>query len=172
MIDTHGLVLGELAVREQLISPDQLDAAIAKQEEENYRTKLGQVLVEQGVLPAETVADLLSRQKDAISRYEKTLSASGLFGRLAVEHGFVEEKGLALCIRKQLRLDGEGKKVRIGQILVREGLMSIEQFWKIISLQSSFQCGGCAASLETPRFEKFALLCAKCGHPALVLEDF
>ena len=171
MIDTSGLVIGELAVRENLITRAQLEEAVTHQEDSGYKSRLGEILVEKNALSSEKLNDLLVRQKEAITEYEKLISVSGLFGRIAVDRGLITEKQLAVCIRTQLKLDGEGDRVRIGQVMLQNKLIAIQQFWEIIHAQGSFKCGACNASLENPGFDENKILCEKCGLPALVLED-
>jgi len=171
MIDTQGLVMGELAIREQLVTPEQLEAAVSRQREIQFEKKLGEILVEQGAMTQEKMDDLLTRQKDALKQYEKAISAGGLFGRLAMEFGLVHPDKLADAIRRQLYHDRHGIKAKIGQILVWEGALSIEGFWKILQMQTDFKCPACHESLNDPKFGKMAILCSKCGKPAIVLDD-
>src|SRR5579864_2389771 len=54
--------MGDLLVKEKVITPEQLDAALKRQKETGNKKRLGSVLVELGVLSDEDVTNFLSRQ--------------------------------------------------------------------------------------------------------------
>lgn len=171
-MNTRELVLGELAILEKLITQAQLDQAIEAQEKARDQRALGEVLVELRLLSRPQLERLLTKQKELIAQYERTATASGLFGRLAVESGYMTERQLGACIRTQLRLKSQGKDVKIGQIMLANGYVTMEQFWEILRAQGDFVCGTCNRVLETPKYEKNAILCDTCGRPAVVLQGF
>ncbi|HVE41298.1 MAG TPA: zinc ribbon domain-containing protein [Planctomycetota bacterium] len=171
MLDTRGLVIGELAVRDRLISRDQLDDVVSVQQKGGFSQPLGSLMLEQRLLTRPQLDGLLQRQKQVLQDYEKILSVSGLFGRIAIELGMIGEKELAEAIRRQLALDFEGKHTKIGQILLSMKAISPAQFWEVIHSQGVFKCGDCGHTLDQPRFEKSSIHCEKCGRPALSLLD-
>lgn len=171
MLDTRGLVIGELAVREKLIDRSQLDRIVALQERKGFAQPLGALMLEQKLLTHQQLESLLKRQRQALSEYERSLAVSGLFGRIAIERGYITERELGEAIRQQLAMDGEGKRVKIGQILIRMKAMTLVQFWEIIHAQGLFKCSTCGHLLDTPRVQGTSLLCEKCHKPALVLEE-
>ena len=105
MLDTRGLVIGELAVRDHLISRDQLDDVVEVQQRGGFSRPLGSLMLERKILTKEQLDGLLQRQKQVLVEYEKTLSVSGLFGRIAIEIGLIGERHLAEAIRRQLAAD-------------------------------------------------------------------
>lgn len=171
MLDTRGLVIGELAVREKILMREQLDALVGLQQSRGYAQPLGALMIEQGLVTHDQLESLLRRQKQALADYERSLSVSGLFGRIAIERGFIGEKELSNAIRQQLELDYEGKRLKIGQILIRMKAMSPVQFWEIIHAQGLFKCGACGHELDAPRLEGTSLFCEKCGNQALSLDE-
>jgi predicted RNA-binding Zn-ribbon protein involved in translation (DUF1610 family) len=171
MLDTRGLVIGELAVRENLITRDQLERVVSIQEDRGFSQPLGALMLEQKLLTHPQLEDLLKRQRQALSQYERSVSVSGLFGRIAIERGYITERELAEAIRRQLALDGEGKRVKIGQILIRMKAMTLIQFWEIIHAQGLFKCHSCGHILDAPRIEGQSLLCEKCGKAAIVVDE-
>src|SRR5215468_8736830 len=54
--------LGDLLVKEKIITPEQLDAAVRKQKENGANVRLGSVLVQLGFVTDEEVTNFLSRQ--------------------------------------------------------------------------------------------------------------
>jgi len=171
MLDTRGLVIGELAVRDRLISRDQLEDVVAVQQKGGFSQPLGSLMLDRKLLTRPQLDGLLKRQKQVLQDYEKILSVSGLFGRIAIELGMIGEKQLAEAIRRQLALDYEGKHTKIGQILLAMKSISPAQFWEVIHSQGMFRCGDCGHTLDKPKFEKSAIHCEKCGKPALSLDE-
>lgn len=171
MLDTRGLVIGELAVRDRLISRDQLEDVVAVQQKGGFSQPLGSLMLERKLLTRPQLDGLLKRQKQALQEYEKTLSVSGLFGRIAIEIGLISEKQLAEAIRRQLAADFEGKHTKIGQILLAMKAIAPEQFWEVIHSQGVFRCGNCGHTLDKPKIQKTAIHCEKCGKPALSLDE-
>src|SRR6185295_16743406 len=107
MLDTRGLVIGELAVRDRLISRDQLEDVVEVQQKGGFSQPLGSLMLERKLLTRPQLDGLLKRQKQVLADYEKTLSVSGLFGRIAIELDMIGEKQLAEAIRRQLSHDFE-----------------------------------------------------------------
>jgi hypothetical protein len=171
MLDTRGLVIGELAVRDRLITREQLEDVVALQSKGGFSQPLGSLMLERKLLTKDQLDNLLKRQKEALLEYEKALSVSGLFGRIAIEVGMITEKQLAEAIRRQLALDFEGKHTKIGQILLAMKAIRPSGFWEIIRAQGTFRCAECGHVLDEPRFEKTAIHCEKCGKPTLSLDE-
>ncbi len=171
MLDTRGLVIGELAVREKILTREQLDSLVSLQQGRGYAQPLGALMIEKGLVTHDGLESLLRRQRQALADYERALSVSGLFGQIAIERGYITEKELSHAIRQQLELDYEGKRPKIGQILIRMKAMTPVQFWEIIHAQGLFKCGSCNHVLDTPRLEGTSLFCEKCSKPALSLDD-
>jgi hypothetical protein len=171
MLDTRGLVIGELAIREKLLTREQLEDVIGLQQKAGFAQPIGSLMLERKFLTRDQLDGLLRRQKQAIAEYEKNLSVSGLFGRMAIEMGFISERDLAAAIRRQLALDYEGRHAKIGQILIGMKALTPMQFWEIIHAQGLFRCGSCGHILDSPRLQGNSLYCEKCNKPALSLEE-
>jgi len=171
MLDTRGLVIGELAVRDRLISRDQLEDVVDVQQKGGFSQPLGSLMLERKLLTRPQLDGLLKRQKQVLQDYEKTLSVSGLFGRIAIELGMIGEKQLAEAIRRQLAADFDGRHTKIGQILLAMKALSPRQFWDVIHSQGAFRCGGCGHTLDKPKILKAAIHCEKCAKPALSLDE-
>lgn len=171
MLDTRGLVIGELAVRDRLISREQLEDVVDVQQKGGFSQPLGSLMLERKILTKEQLDSLLQRQKQVLRDYEKTLSVSGLFGRIAIEIGLIGERQLAEAIRRQLAADFEGKHTKIGQILLAMRAITPGDFWEVIHSQGVFRCGDCGHTLDNPKILKTAIHCEKCGKPVLALDE-
>src|SRR5262247_2850553 len=66
MLDTRGLVLGELAVRDHLISRDQLEDVVDVQEKGGFSQPLGSLMLERKLLTRPQLDGLLLRQKQVL----------------------------------------------------------------------------------------------------------
>ena len=171
MLDTRGLVIGELSVRENYLTREELEELVGLQQRNGFTQPLGALMLERKIITREQLDALLKRQRQVITDYEKALSVSGLFGRIAIEQGYISEKQLAEAIRRQLAMDFDGKHAKIGQILLRQKAITPAQFWEIIRSQGVFKCGSCGHTLDQPRIDNAAIFCEKCSKPALSLED-
>lgn len=164
-MDTKALVLGEIAVREGLLTAEQLEEALRQHAEERFIRPVGEILQERGWLTAAQIETLLERQSELISEFEQTASVSRLFGRLAVEKGFLTEEQLQLGVRQQLRQHARGFRVKIGAVLIQMGLIDIRKFWDVLKMQGDFKCGACSHLLAAPRFLQGTILCEQCSTP-------
>ncbi|HLF94260.1 MAG TPA: hypothetical protein VJB14_12425, partial [Planctomycetota bacterium] len=164
-------VIGELAIRHKFLTRPQLEEVVGLQQKNGFTQPLGALMLEKKFLSREQLDTLLRQQRQAITDYERALSVSGLFGRIAIERGHITEHELAAAIRQQLELDGQGKRHKIGQILIRMKSLSLIQFWEIIHAQGLFRCGGCGHGLDAPRIQGSSIFCEKCGKAALSLDE-
>lgn len=150
----QGLLLGEIAVREKLVTRTQLDAALTAQDRAPNR-RIGQVLVERGYLRPDQVEWALARQRE---RFVPTLLGPVLISRsLATE--FQVHEGLRL----QGRLSELGIRPvpRLGEILVKRGALTAAALDAAIEIQSlkRLGCPGCGDS-----FDPVARTCGRCGR--------
>jgi hypothetical protein len=56
-------------------------------------------------------------------------------GLLAVGQGMVLRNDLARCLRRQVRLKQAGIRLRLGQVLVKEDLISTSQLVRLLGVQ-------------------------------------
>ncbi len=169
MADVRGLVLGELAVKEKILTEDDLDVCVQQQIDERYKRPLGEIMVAKGYIDQEGLDDLLRRQKEVITEYERTAETAQLFGRIAVAQRFITEEQLASAIRAQIRKESRGQGAKIGQVMIEMELIDIQQFWSILHAQGDFTCAACAQVLERPFFRGETVLCEYCKSPAFTV---
>jgi len=84
--------------------------------------------------------------------------AQAQFGTLAVRRGFVTQDQLSVCLHDQKQTTG----VMIGQIMMRRGLLSTEQFLEVLRLQERCRqvCGSCGGAYM---IEDGGRSCPRCG---------
>ncbi len=160
------LLLGEMALRHQLVSEEHLDLCIQQQIDERYRRPLGQIMIERGILQGDVLEALLRTQRRAIEEFERSAEYGQLFGKTALLKGFVTEEKLAQAVRAQARKHARGVKAKLGQVMIELGLITIAQFWEIIHEQGDFTCGNCRQRIDRPLFRGTMILCQSCKSPA------
>jgi DNA-binding response OmpR family regulator len=164
------LLLGGLAVREGLVTPDALREALAVQDR-NASRKLGEILVERFVLSPPDLDRLLDAQSRAFGGEGE--EPDGLLGRLLVARGLATAFPVREALRFQGRLVEAGVKPvpRLGEILVKRGVLSSASLATALRLQSflHYRCPSCGARIGfQPGTASDA--CASCGAhvPALL----
>ena len=63
-------------------------------------------------------------------------TSSGLFGNLAVQHGFLTQEQLELCLRVQTKL---GNRHHLGALMVHRGFLTEQQLRELLALQQAGQ---------------------------------
>jgi hypothetical protein len=165
-VDIKQLVLGEIAVREGVLTPTQLDECMQQQIDERFARPLGEIIVEKGFITREELDELLERQQKLIGEFERTANVAGLFGRIAVQKGYLTEEQLEEAVRAQLRQHARGFRSKIGQVMIQQGYLDIQKFWEVLHAQGDMECGVCHHTLEKPWFKGTTVLCENCKTPA------
>lgn len=169
MKETRDLIIGEIAAREGLVTPAQLEDCLRQQIDERYARPLGEIMMERGIVGRDTLGRLLEVQRAAIDEFERRTEASGLFGRIAAAKGFITEEQRTQAVRAQIRLHTRGGRAKIGQIMLEMGLLDIQRFWEVLREQGEFRCGNCKAVLQNPWFRGMTVLCEDCKTPAFTV---
>ncbi len=127
------LTIGEILIQDRLATREQVTAALEQQLNGDPR-RLGEILVEQGVLTSQTVLEVLLKQqqlrKKAAAESGNAVSASpetadpgaaimaGSLGDLLVKSGKVDKGKVLAALQKQ---EQNRDPRRLGEILVEEG---------------------------------------------------
>jgi hypothetical protein len=158
-------LLGQIALQEGFITPDQLEECLRLQDAAQGKT-LGVILVEKGYLSPDRLQTLAEIQKRRFDALHADPSRGGLFGQLAVRHGYLTQNQLSQGLRQQELQARSGSSLQLGQILMRQGSLSLAGFLQVLQLQrlEVVKCPACDAffDVSAARGEnKFA--CSKCG---------
>ncbi|MEK7470363.1 MAG: protein kinase [Planctomycetota bacterium] len=168
----HGseeILLGKLALAHGLVTREQLDFAVAEQEA--TKRPLGEVLVARGFIVSIDLQTLLAEQERNLQkRHSTTLirKQDSLFGKVAIALHFVRAEDAHAAVREQARLEGLGRKVRLGKILVERGLISTDQVAHILDYQKKqiLCCEKCDALFNAPKVASGQVFkCRSCGEP-------
>jgi hypothetical protein len=118
--------LGDYLLAHNLITADDLTAALAKQREwldQSRPIALGDLLVEQGRLSAhDLVRVLMLQQLDRLQ--EPATSAAPPLGELLVRAGFITADQLAAALTVQAEVRQRGETIRLGEILIAAGAVT------------------------------------------------
>ncbi|HXG62782.1 MAG TPA: serine/threonine-protein kinase [Planctomycetota bacterium] len=166
------LLLGKIALREGLVTKEQLFDCLQAQERNPSRS-LGSILISRGYLRQEDVDRLVRLQKQAF----ETDPSSGaprrrgpLFGKILVDRGLATEYQVNECLRLQGRMAELGIQPvpALGEILIRRGYLDREAVETALQLQNLelYTCPDCGAPLEggpepDPSGQTYA--CRACG---------
>jgi serine/threonine protein kinase len=163
-----GFLIGKIALREGLITKEQLYDALVAQERNPAKT-LGQIFVSRGYLKNEDVERLLALQRKAIEDAGSASAAphSGLLGRILIEKGLATEYHVNECLRLQGRLIelGISPVPQLGEILVKRGYVKRSAVDAALQMQnlSLYSCPECGAHIELPPGEsRDDIVCPGC----------
>ena len=161
------LLLGRIAVREGLLTREQLYDCLTAQER-NPARKIGQVMVARGYLKQADVERILEIQQRALG--EVPASRGSLLGRILIERGLATEFQVNECLRMQGRLIDLGitPLPRLGEILVKRGYIKRDAVETALQFQNLllYTCPECHARINVGSAEGSAprdFTCAQCG---------
>jgi serine/threonine protein kinase/predicted RNA-binding Zn-ribbon protein involved in translation (DUF1610 family) len=166
------LLIGKIALREGLITREQLFDCLQAQERNPSRS-IGSIMVSRGYLRQEDVDRLVELQRKA---FEATPEGDGtpnrrsiLIGKILADRGLATEYQVNECLRLQGRMTELGIKPvpQLGEILLRRSYVNKEALETALQLQNLqlYTCPDCGASIdipaESPAREEYK--CSACG---------
>jgi serine/threonine protein kinase len=166
------LLLGKIALREGLITREQLFDCLQAQER-NPSKSIGSIMVARGYLRNEDVERLVEIQKKAFEGGPEGTSTqnrrSVLLGKILVDRGLATEYQVNECLRLQGRMSelGINPVPQLGEILLRRNYVDKAALETALQLQNLqlYTCPECNAAIEiadatAPREE---IKCKVCG---------
>ncbi|MBI4575145.1 MAG: hypothetical protein HY722_02660 [Planctomycetes bacterium] len=131
-------LLGMIALRQQVVTREDLLGCVQIQEE---RERTGDtvpievVLRDEGLISEPQLAALRAAHHASIVR-----QGDHLFGKIALKNDLVTQRQLKSCLlEQQIRYKHARKLVRVGEILVRRGLITPQQFRAVARAQQRIQ---------------------------------
>ncbi len=170
--------IGRLAVGRGHLTDSQLRNALAEQSRGPSR-RLGEILVARGFLTESGLRRLLREQKEARAASPSSRHDSSFLGRILAHGGQVTLDQIDRCLKiqeEEIRA-GVHPAPRLGEILVREGLVPAEVVAEALARQRKtiLSCPACGLRLNTTEFNPAgAYPCSRCGtamSPLRVLDD-
>lgn len=159
------LLLGRIALREGLITKEQLYDCLIAQERNPART-LGALLISRGYLRHEDIQKLLDLQSRAMGGSPARHGA--LLGQILVRNGLATEYQVNECLRLQGRMADLGIQPvpQLGQVMMKRGYLKREALETALQLQNLtlYTCPECGAPVDTAGGAAGAdPVCARCG---------
>lgn len=112
--------------------------------------RLGSILVLKGLLTVEQVHEVLQEQQAILGQNSSTDTAPRVigeypFGRALLREGLATEAELHECLRIQEQLARQGRVVRLGEIMVQQGYMTVADVHRALSRQQKaiYRCPVC-----------------------------
>ncbi|MHC4779004.1 MAG: hypothetical protein ACYTFG_10555 [Planctomycetota bacterium] len=166
-VEGRDLLFGRIALRKGYVLLQDLEDSLYLQEREPQRGRIGEILVSRGLLTEEKTQEILEEIRLRASRRGESGRPVGeaLFGNVAVRHGFIDEEEINKALRKQENLRDEGKRARLGEILVTNEQLTCAQVERILNFQGKeiMKCDSCGK-----HFNVLGLLkefpCPQCGQ--------
>ena len=166
----NDLLLGQLAIRAGLISPDQLREGLRRQEESAGKP-LGVILVQQGLVGDEVIHELLEMQYQLLLEpveFTKIQKRDALLGKILVHEKVVGDESISQALRIQAQMYelGFDPVPRLGEILIKRGLITEEALKRVLSLQEerAHVCPHCGSTLgPRPPGAPIAVECPRCN---------
>ncbi len=166
------LLLGKIALREGLITREQLFDCLQSQER-NPSKSIGSIMVSRGYLRHEDVERLVEIQKKAFEASPDGASVpnrrSLLLGRTLVARGLATEYQVNECLRLQGRMAELGIQPvpLLGEILLRRNYVHKDALETALQLQNLqlYACPDCGAAIQLPSTPggEDEYTCASCG---------
>jgi serine/threonine protein kinase len=166
------LLLGQIALREGLVTREQLFDCLQAQER-NPSKSIGSVMVARGYLRHEDVERLVEIQRKAFESgpdgAPRPDQRSVLLGRLLVDKGLATDYQVNECLRLQGRMRELGIQPvpMLGEILLRRGYVQMDALETALQLQNLqlYTCPDCGAAIQLPTgpVEEDEYTCAACG---------
>lgn len=88
------------------------------------------------------------------------------FGILCIRMAFASKEDVQACIQEQNQLQRGGLFVRLGELMMEKGILTIQQVEKILDYQKKkiLNCGGCGAQYNISNYKAGKKVrCRKCG---------
>ncbi|RKY14593.1 MAG: hypothetical protein DRP82_03720 [Planctomycetota bacterium] len=145
MIVPKTLLFDALLAKEGILDRERLQKAKQTQKDErNYRS-IGRILFEEGVVDRETVARLIERQRESLQHAATSTPDETLFGAIAIMKKFVTLEQVQHCLSEQKRLRRFGLFLRLGEIMVSKGYMTLQQVLEVLRSQRTeiLECRRC-----------------------------
>ena len=140
-------MIGRIAASSGMITDGKLDELVSVLQSNEVVKPVEEMLIDDGTLNDEQAA-ILRRLRDDIRSGRGT--DGGLFGQVAVEHGFVTAPQLERAKVRQLELERRGEVRQLGEVMVEMGFITPHQIARILERQRKkpMMCGVCSKTYQ------------------------
>ncbi|RME85425.1 MAG: hypothetical protein D6785_04405, partial [Planctomycetota bacterium] len=178
-------LLVQLALQEGFITRNQLQQCQQLKAVHFPQKSLIQILLDQRFLNEDDLR-LLQRRSQQVSQLSSskdsrtTLSGTLVigtnlelqqkkdksFGNFCIRLGFASQEQVLQCIQEQHQLQQKGLYVRLGELMLEKGILTVEQVERILEYQKKriLTCSGCKAQYNVSNYKAGTKVkCKKCG---------
>lgn len=171
-------LFGRIAVFNNYLRQEELDECLAIQRTDASARFIGDILLEKGYITAEELNTVLSIRRKKVRkmprRPEESRESNRTFGDLALAQSLISIDDLESAVLEQQRLSQLNLHFCLGEVLLAQGKMRVEQVIDVLSRQGkcilfcpvceshfnvvkyqtwkTYKCLGCGAELIRPRF--------------------
>jgi len=161
-------LFGQIALKLGIVTRKQLEEALELQRFAKDHKPLGLILMETKAVTQADLEKIVEAQKAIANQAESRARAvreDTLFGKVAIRLGLCTEEQLGECLAMQEQLPKD-RFMRLGDIMVIKGVLSVEQVRKILDTQRGLilYCPQCDTQYNVVMFRPGASIqCYRCG---------
>jgi len=170
MEPSEDLQLGQLIVRQGLISSAQLTDLLSQQVKDPSKS-LGALLVGRGLVSQEKVDEAVRRLAANLAKpsdYSAEPRRETRLGKEALRRGWITQEQLNEAMRVQGLAEADGEMKRLGEVLVEQKLLQPGQIAELLNRQGKtlLGCLRCGKRFNVANFDPARIpLCPKCKLP-------
>jgi len=160
-------LIGQISFDLGYVTAEQLQECLEVQAKAAAFAPIGLLLLEKGYLTLEQLEDVLRVQRVRFQTLSVDPSQGGLFGQIALRHGWVTSAQLSECLREQETSARTGSSLRLGQLLMEKKYLDVSHFLEILRIQNRevAQCPHCLTYFDTsPATAGTPFGCSNCGN--------
>lgn len=162
MTERTDIILGRIALSSGMITEGQLEELIANVKAGRLAKAIEDELQEGGILTEDQAGTLRRLRRDLSS---EDIGERSLFGRVALEKGFITEDQLLEARKAQEEMESRGDFKPLGEVMVNLGLLTSKQAERIAGMQEKVQlvCGVCSKSYMVLKGHEDTSRCPHCA---------
>ena len=171
------ILFGRIALRNRFVTREQLSKAVRAQEQAPVYRRLGDIMLDLGIMTPEQVGLILRAQGKKLDKPDRRIRVpkrDALFGAVAVKLGFASQKQINRALRLQAQLRDKDRNIPLGKILVQTGVLTLSQVKTVLSHQRTtvMVCTGCGKRYNVvSAVPTRPVRCPKCDAELAAPED-
>lgn len=177
-VNGRELLFGRIAVLLGYVKEEQLEECIGIQENLPFSTTIGELMLKKGYLNGEQVKKVLAIQEEVLRepspKDPSHALADTLFGRIAVQYGYISRERLNECIRQQALRRNGGRDISLGELMVEKGYLTPAQVLNILRYQGAkiLICRSCGMRINLYGYDEDSrYICRKCDTELAPLDE-
>lgn len=177
-VNARELLFGRIAVLLGFATQEQVDECVRIQGELPQSVPIGELMLKKGYIDSEQLQKVLDVQEEILAEPSPKDStralADTLFGRVALQYGYINRDRLNECVRTQALRRNGGRESLLGEIMVEKGYLTPKQVANILRYQGAkiLFCKNCGMRVNLYGFDQNCrYICKECERPLVVPKD-